>query len=574
MSKNRIIGTLLSVLVVMQVHSQSYFNQLNNVAFAHGKIIADQDYFYISGAVYNPSGSGSTVLSKYTTNGVHILSDTFSTDGIITMNGQLCLLENSIYLFNIVNEIIPYNAVNNNLQLTKLNKEFISDLSIPLGGTSEDNAIGILEHYDDLYLVGSTNSFGAGLGDFYLIKIDTNGNVLWEQTYGSSQHENAFSITPTQDGNLLLSGHKQIEGSDWDIYMVMVDTAGNQLWEKNYGTSWNDYGGRSTTTFDHSFIVYRNQHKTIQNTRSGFIEKLDSKGEIIWSKEFIQNDYSVFEFSTPIENEDGTIMVVNHVKNNEGKLIIKIHKLDPFGNTLWTKEYYTREDISQYIYDIKSTDDGGYVMCGSAFPLDTNIQHAWLIKTNCNGEEGVQHPLTTTPCDEYDCTLYPIDASFTASDLTIDLVDGGEVVFDNLSANTTSRVWDFGDGTKVYTDGQVTHTYTQEGIYDVQLIVFHATCSDTFSLQIEVTNTANITTHTALYELVKIYPNPNDGNFVLQNNTNQPLSIIITDALGKTIWQKTNALSQTNIALEVAFGVYTVSVFQNGSVVHHKIVVR
>jgi PKD repeat protein len=573
MSKNRIVGALLSVLVVMQVHSQSYFNQLDSFAFGHGNVVYDGNLFYAVGAVYNTSGSGSSTFAKYTLDGALFFADTVSEDGIATAGARILLLNDELYFTSIISYIPPYQSNSWDIFYAKYDTQFEELWSTELGGGGTEQPNGIIQKENSIYIAATTNSFGSGLGDFYLIKTDIEGNVIWEKTYGSPKNEIAFSITPTQDGNLLLSGHKQIEGLDWDIYMVMVDTAGNQLWEKNYGTSWNDYGGRSTTTFDHSFIVYRNQHKTIQNTRSGFIEKLDSKGEIIWSKEFIQNDYSVFEFSTPIENEDGTIMVVNHVKNNEGKLIIKIHKLDPFGNTLWTKEYYTREDISQYIYDIKSTDDGGYVMCGSARDSDL-VQSGWLIKTNCNGEEGVQHPLTTTPCDEYDCTLYPIDASFTASDLTIDLVDGGEVVFDNLSANTTSRVWDFGDGTKVYTDGQVTHTYTQEGIYDVQLIVFHATCSDTFSLQIEVTNTANITTHTALYELVKIYPNPNDGNFVLQNNTNQPLSIIITDALGKTIWQKTNALSQTNIALEVAFGVYTVSVFQNGSVVHHKIVVR
>ncbi|MDX1651014.1 MAG: T9SS type A sorting domain-containing protein [Brumimicrobium sp.] len=214
------------------------------------------------------------------------------------------------------------------------------------------------------------------------------------------------------------------------------------------------------------------------------------------------------------------------------------------------------------------------MLAGSA--RDSNlVQRGWLIKTNCNGEEGVQHPLTSTPCDEYDCTQYPIDANFTASNLTVDLVDGGDITFENSSSNTTSRVWDFGDNTKAYTNGQVTHTYTQEGIYDVELIVFHAMCSDTFSLQIEVTNTANITMHTALEKEVTLYPNPNEGNFTLANNTNQPLGFSILDATGKMVFQgEVSSSNQTDLSLNIPSGIYMVNLQQNGTRIIKKMVVR
>jgi PKD repeat protein len=354
----------------------------------------------------------------------------------------------------------------------------------------------------------------------------------------------------------------------------MVDTAGHLLWEKNYGTSWNEYGGLATSTYDHSFIVYRNMNNGSGGNTVGYVEKLDGKGNLIWSKSFPYNTHSSFIYGNPIENSDGTLTLSASVRNTDDKRIGLMLKLDPFGNTLWTKEYYTTPTMNQYIYDIKPTPDGGYVLAGSA--RDSNlVQSGWLIKTNCNGEEDVQHPITATPCDEYDCTQYPITAEFTPSAFTIDLVDGGEVIFENSSSNTTSRVWSFGDDTKVYTDGEVTHTYTQAGIYEVQLIVFHAMCSDTFTLQIEVTNTVGITTHTALEKEVTLYPNPNNGAFTLQNNTNQPLSVSVYDAMGKVVFQDSaQSAAQTNFSLAIPAGVYMVNLHQNGTIVTKKMVVR
>jgi hypothetical protein len=573
-TKTHTIAFLVSVFVGFQIHSQSYFNVLDSSSFGNARIVYDNNYYYCSGAVYNPSGSGAIVLSKYTLNGVNVLSDTFTVDGVISMGGNIAKVEDNLYLFNIINEVIPYEPINNNLQLNKMDQSFNLNFSTSFGGSDKEYTSDILVVNERLYLLGSTNSFGAGKADYYLIKTDTNGNVIWENTYGSTQFETPFSITPTQDDNLLLSGHKNINSPDWDIYLVMVDTAGNLLWEKEYGTSMNDYGGLASSTYDHSFIVYRNVNDGNGGNTVGYVEKLDGKGNIIWSKSFPNNTLSSFSWAKPIENSDGTFLVTASVKNTSDKMIGKIYKLDPFGNTLWIKEYYTNPNTNQYIYDVKATADSGYVIAGSA--RDSNlVMRAWLIKTNCNGEEGVQHPLTTTPCDEYDCTQYPIDASYTASELIVDLADGGEVTFENLSANTTSRVWDFGDGSQLYTDGQVAHTFTQEGIYEVQLIVFHATCSDTFSLEIEVTNTANITTHKALDKNVQLYPNPNNGSFTLQNNTDQLLNFTIHDAMGKMVSQgDISSSTQTNLSLSVPQGVYMVSLQQNGTMVTKKMVVR
>lgn len=571
----RILGLIVSTLVCWQVYSQTYFNKLDSVCFGYGRVLEDANNFYTTGAVYNPSGSGSCVLGKYTMEGESVLIDTFSVDGIVTVGAKILLKNDEIFMVNSVNIIPPYSSNSRDLQFSKLNTDFNQIWSQNLGGDQQDVPSQLIENEGFIYIIGTTYSLGEGGGDFYVIKSDLNGNIIWEQTYGTNLYEVGFNIDFTNDGNLIITGQKRISGIDWNIYLVKITLDGSVLWEKNYGSNFNDYGSRSVSLNDHSFIVYRNVNDGNGGETIGYVEKIDGNGNLVWSKQFIYNSFSSFSNSRPVENPDGTIMVSNTCRNDQGIAINRLIKLDPFGNTLWSKEYYTRPDLTQYIYDIKPTSDGGYIMSGSAFPVGINTQHAWLVKTNCNGEEGVQHPITTTPCAQYDCTLYPIDASFSATATTIDLSNGGIIQFENNSANATSRVWNFGDGEMEYTDSLMSHTFTQTGTYEVQLVVFHGMCSDTMTQTIEVTNTSNVTTHTALEKEVKLYPNPNNGDFTLQNNTLEPLEILIYDALGKVVFQgNTFSSAQTSLNLNLSSGVYQVNIRQNGTMVTKKMVVK
>jgi hypothetical protein len=202
------------------------------------------------------------------------------------------------------------------------------------------------------------------------------------------------------------------------------------------------------------------------------------------------------------------------------------------GNTIWTKDYFTRNDLDQYLYDIKTLPDNGYILSGSAFPIDTNIQHAWLMRTNCWGEDGTQYPATGASCESYDCNLFPVNANYSISYDTIDLAIINTVTFQNNSLNATARVWSFGDGTKEYTDSIVTHSYTQVGTYDIQLIVFHGACSDTINQTIYVENTAEADV-LFLEPSLEIYPNPSSGNFTFKLNQSVEGSLQIVDLLGR-----------------------------------------
>ncbi|MGC8814396.1 MAG: hypothetical protein ACP5QL_08340, partial [Dictyoglomus sp.] len=77
-------------------------------------------------------------------------------------------------------------------------------------------------------VAGYTNSFGAGYYDFYIIKLDSNGDKVWEKTYGGSKNDGAYSIQQTTDGGYIVAGYTNSFGAGYgDFYIIKTDSEGN-----------------------------------------------------------------------------------------------------------------------------------------------------------------------------------------------------------------------------------------------------------------------------------------------------------------------------------------------------------
>ena len=128
------------------------------------------------------------------------------------------------------------------------------------GGSKYDIVKAVVSTEDRGFIVaGNTNSFGENFSDIYLIKIDENGNKVWERTYGGKYGDEASAITKVKDGGFIVAGN--IESFDngfegiYDIYLIKIDENGNKVWEKTYGRKGWDKVSAITKTIDGGFIV-------------------------------------------------------------------------------------------------------------------------------------------------------------------------------------------------------------------------------------------------------------------------------------------------------------------------------
>jgi hypothetical protein len=151
------------------------------------------------------------------------------------------------------------------------------------GGPNTGNFVRSIIQADD----GGYALAGSKRGDMWLAKTDSNGNFQWEEMYGDGGEnlEGCSSIVRTSDGGYLLAGYTASSGAgDEDCWVVKVNSQGNVQWEKAYGTSGRDRFTSATQARTGGYVLVGTTD--ILRDFAGVIIKLSSSGELEWEKSF------------------------------------------------------------------------------------------------------------------------------------------------------------------------------------------------------------------------------------------------------------------------------------------------
>ena len=234
-------------------------------------------------------------------------------------------------------------------------------------------------------LAGETNFGGT---DGWLLKIDADGNEIWSKQYGTSDSEELNGITITADGSYIAAGMvvvsngTTINSGGWAL---KVDANGNQIWSKQFDTTGTGCLEKIIKTSDNYFVIAGysgdifNDGSYNGGLEDGWILKLDSDGNEIWSKPFgTSASDSLLDIQ---EANDGNYIASGSTQGTttNGVLIGSndgwVLKVDPDGNELWSSQY--GETNYNILYSITQSKDGGYAAAG--FSYDSNST-GWIIK--------------------------------------------------------------------------------------------------------------------------------------------------------------------------------------------------
>ena len=269
------------------------------------------------------------------------------------------------------------------------------------GGTGHDVAFSVQQTSDGGYIVaGFTGSFGAGSYDFFLIKTDANGNIIWAKTYGGTSADYAHSVQQTSDGGYIVAGETWSFGAGgYDIFLIKTDVSGNIIWAKTYGGTYVEQAYSVQQTSDGEYIVVGFTYSFGAGNQDVFLIKTDANGNIIWAKTYGGTDEdAALSFQ---QTSDGGYIVAGYTHSFGAGVDIFLIKTDANGNIIWAKTYGgTDED---YAFSVQQTSDGGYIVAGSTRSFGTGSDDIFFIKTDANGNIGscsiVQNasPTVTTP---------------------------------------------------------------------------------------------------------------------------------------------------------------------------------
>jgi hypothetical protein len=265
------------------------------------------------------------------------------------------------------------------------------------GGTDDERAYSVIQTSDGGYaLAGFTMSSGAGLQDFYLIKTDGNGNMMWNQTYGGTGADTARSVIQTSDGGYALAGETTSFGNAssvflcYDFWLVKTDENGNMMWNRTYGyrlffENGTEYSGSMATsvvqTSDGGYAVAGRTYGIGAGLSDFYLVKTDENGNMMWNQTYggTENDAPL----SMIQTSDGGFAIAGYTDSfvgagdRDGWLI----KTDSNGNVEWSQAYGGTgyEEATSVI----QTSDGGYVLVGSSSSVENG--GVWLVKTDANG---------------------------------------------------------------------------------------------------------------------------------------------------------------------------------------------
>lgn len=265
------------------------------------------------------------------------------------------------------------------------------------GGTGEDTAADVIQTKEgDFVFAGYTKSFGTGDADFWILRVDIRGDIVWGRRYGSKADDEAVSLVQGKNGQFLVAGMTDAGGHGGkDAWIISIDGDGKIIWEKTYGREFNDIPQYIHLNIDGSCTLAGLAGGMVINSASGetkgsklasfgWIMRLDSAGSLIWDKLYGTGQQ---KFTSLTETTAGDILVCGTTENEKSGSDYWICGMDKKGNELWNRSYGgIGTDTALGIAEVNPGDKSsqGSVVTGitDSYPGGKNI---WTIRFDDKG---------------------------------------------------------------------------------------------------------------------------------------------------------------------------------------------
>ncbi len=284
-----------------------------------------------------------------------------------------------------------------------------------LGGSGDDYAHSIQQTTDGGYIVagwtlsddGDVSGYHGGY-DFWVVKLNSSGDIVWQKCLGGSGEDEAHSIQQTTDGGYIVAGvtasnDGDVSGNrgDYDFWVVKLNSSGDIVWQKCLGGSNDDAAYSIQQITDGGYVVagYTESNDGDVSGNHGYsdswVVKLSSSGNIVWQKclggSRCDNAYSIQQTT------DGGYIVAGCTESNDGDVSgnhggydFWVVKLNSSGNIVWQK--CLGGSSYDEVCSIQQTADGGYIVAGGTLSNDGDVSgnHGsadfWVVKLNSSGD--------------------------------------------------------------------------------------------------------------------------------------------------------------------------------------------
>jgi len=311
------------------------------------------------------------------------------------------------------------------------------------GGTGTEQAWSVALTDDGEYVVaGGTTSFGAGGADFWVLKLDADGNVLWQKTYGGKEddggggeyEEFVVRMIEDEDGNYVLAGETFSFGTgENDIWVIKLDPDGVILWQKAYGGAYEESLGALQEASTGGYII-AGASESFSPDSSGdlWVLRLDKNGRITWQRIYGVPRYWDEALSAGVTS-DGGALIGGYYEEGTKDWNLFLLRLNPGGEVLWQRVY-------EYAWDwpnaVQQMNDGGFVVVGVTWPHDQDLPENLLVmRLAGDGTIGSScHLVGDINVNRANTDATPVDTMAVVRDTNVAPYDSSAVVRESLAA--------------------------------------------------------------------------------------------------------------------------------------------
>ena len=290
------------------------------------------------------------------------------------------------------------------------------------GGSADDRGADLIQTSDGGYVIvgkSKSNDFevseNAGFDDFWVVKLDSNGSVYWENSFGFAGSDVPYSIIQTNDDGYLLTGVLDVSASNGqgdrnsilsrhaggDYWVIKLNSNGVKQWSNYYGGSFTDTAYDAIQTEDDGYIIVGSSDSNdvdITNNKGTYdfwIIKISATGNLVWEKSFGGSE--IDEAHAINKSADGNYLIAGDTRSsdldisqNNGAADLWVIKITPEGTLLWEKTLGGSSfDVGR---SVSKTQDNGFIISGSSrstnasFSSNKGQNDAWVIKLNSGGD--------------------------------------------------------------------------------------------------------------------------------------------------------------------------------------------
>lgn len=279
-----------------------------------------------------------------------------------------------------------------NLLIAKLNTNGEIEWQKSYGESGSEYGYAVIESTSGGYVaVGETTSFEASSTDAFIVRVDEGGKVLWAKRIGGSSEDYAVDVKETDKGDYVVlgvtkTGEKDNTTANYDIFLVGIDEYGSVLWQKQYVGAGDDVAYNILKTKEGDFVITGATTSKGLGDYDALVMKTDAGGVVKWQKFFgtSNDDYGYYL----TESKDGGYLLVGETflkdrKNRTGFSNAYIVRINSFGGDEWQKSYGFGKN--NFAYSAKPLGNHGFVI-GGVSKETTGSFAAWTFKIDWSGK--------------------------------------------------------------------------------------------------------------------------------------------------------------------------------------------